>query len=524
MIPQKMAGAKPKLSPKEMKAIALGEQSPEPPQEEKKPSQKKILMEFMQRAEMWHDTDGDAFCTVKVGNHVENLTIRSRAFRDWLTKQYYEKCQEPPGTQAIEEATRVFESEAKFSGKKYQSAQRIGRIGSDIYLFLADDEHRAVHVSASGWKLITNAECPIKFVMKKGQRALPVPKSTTRTLIDLLFNVLTNITDPESKVLIAAWLMGCMNPNGPFPILRIEAEQGSGKSFLSKVLKRTIDPSTVDIARSPKNEDDLVVTAQCYWVVSYDNLSGISEDLSDGLCRLATGGGLQKRQLYTDAELISLDAKRPVIINGIDDDSGRDDLRDRMITIRLNKLTNDTRRSEEELTACFELAHPEILGSLLNAVSCALRDRGKVRLEVKSRMLDFAEFISAAESALGIGQGAFAPLYEKHRQQQAQDNLESSPVAQAIINLIEVRHSWKGTLSELLKELKCLCAPEYRFFPQTPRGLSNMLNRLSPGLRMAGYEIAKSRTAESRYVEITKSRQTFSHSVTEPPKSTPSVF
>jgi hypothetical protein len=50
--------------------------------------------------------------------------------------------------------------------------------------------------------------------------------------------------------------------------------------------------------------------AECEWLIAYDNLSSIPHWLSDPLCRLATGGGLSTRELYTDE--VIFDAMRPV--------------------------------------------------------------------------------------------------------------------------------------------------------------------------------------------------------------------
>ena len=62
---------------------------------------------------------------------------------------------------------------------------------------------------------------------------------------------------------------------------------------------------------------DLQIAAHNSWVVSLDNLSFIPLWLSDCLCRLSTGGGFSSREVYTDAEETVLDAKRPIIINGL---------------------------------------------------------------------------------------------------------------------------------------------------------------------------------------------------------------
>ena len=71
--------------------------------------------------------------------------------------------------------------------------------------------------------------------------------------------------------------------------------------------------------RSPPRDDvDVIITAaRGSWAVTFDNLSEMRPWLSDAFCRLASGGGLGKRQLFTDGDEYVLRAQRPVILNGI---------------------------------------------------------------------------------------------------------------------------------------------------------------------------------------------------------------
>lgn len=64
-------------------------------------------------------------------------------------------------------------------------------------------------------------------------------------------------------------------------------------------------------------------------VLALDNLSGLDHRLPDALCRLAAGGALSGRKLYTDSDETLIEVQRPVILNGIDDLATRPDLAER---------------------------------------------------------------------------------------------------------------------------------------------------------------------------------------------------
>src|SRR5207249_5626813 len=195
-----------------------------------------------------------------------------------------------------------------------------------------------------------------------------------------------------------------------------------------RVLRRLVDPSTVDLRRPPRSEHDLAVAAGNSYVVAYDNLSGLPDWLSDALCSLATGGGFGTRRLYTDAEEELFAAYRPIIINGIDDLLTRPDLTDRSLVFVLPKIEDTARRDEEGFWRELESQHPRILGALLDGASAAMRNLPNVRGGAP-RMADFARWVVAAEPGLGWMPGAFAAAYGGNRLESLELALEADPVA-----------------------------------------------------------------------------------------------
>jgi hypothetical protein len=81
----------------------------------------------------------------------------------------------------------------------------------------------------------------------------------------------------------------------------------------------------------PKEERDLLMQGACNRSIALDNLSSLPLWLSNGLCRLSTGGGHSARELYTDLKEISIAVKRPVILNGIENVATRPDPAERVL-------------------------------------------------------------------------------------------------------------------------------------------------------------------------------------------------
>jgi hypothetical protein len=158
--------------------------------------------------------------------------------------------------------------------------------------------------------------------------------------------------------------------------------------------------------------------------MAYDNLSHLTPDQSDDLCRVATGGGLGKRKLYSDDDEVTFYAKRPLILNGINEIATRGDLLSRSIVLTLPRLASPA--DERSLKAAFEAARPGILGALLDATATALRRWPTTTLDNPPRMADFARWVEAAAPALGWQQGEFLRAYAANRDEAATAELEAS--------------------------------------------------------------------------------------------------
>ncbi len=217
------------------------------------------------------------------------------------------------------------------------------------------------------------------------------------------------------------------------------------------------------------------------------------------LCRVATGGGLATRQLWTDSEEAIFDAERPVILNGIEDMVTRPDLADRAIFLRLPRIPEDERRTKRELMAALEAALPKILGALYNAVAHGLHALPEIKLGGFPRMADFAQWASACETAF-VEPGTFMRAYQENRDTVIESVIDSDAVAAAVRDLMTAVTEWRGTATELLVELRNRM-PETipkGGLPATPQHLSGRLNRAVPFLRHIGIVIKTSREGHGR--------------------------
>ena len=301
-----------------------------------------------------------------------------------------------------------------------------------------------------------------------------------------------NLRADTDFVLAIAWLLASLQPTGPYPVLVLSGEAGSAKSTAVQTLRAIIDPNAAPLPGLPRDERDLFIGANSKHIVSYDNLSGLRNSLSDSLCRLATGGSFETRKLYSDADEFQINVVRPIVLAGIDDFVLRGDLVDRALFLLLAPIPDEARKTEYELRAAFQEAHPVILGALLAAVSYGLRELPNTRLDRMPRMADFALWATACEGALWPV-GTFMRAYNANRAKANDTVIEADLVAAAVRNLMERRETWAGTATELQTALlKCQTPGTEgdRYWPRNPRALSGRLRRAAPNLRQVGIHIS----------------------------------
>ncbi|MCL4308062.1 MAG: hypothetical protein M1126_01675 [Candidatus Thermoplasmatota archaeon] len=465
-------------------------------------SQAQALVRIGREAELFRDPEGDLYATFCSANVRETCRLRSAEFRRYLTRRFFQERRRGPSADAIAEAKATLEAIADSSDEIRAVALRVGLHDGDLYIDLGDSTRKAVRVTAYSWEVIEDP--PVRFVRGRSSAALPLPRHGG-SLTDLL--PFLHARDPTEAhfVLSVAWLLGAFHPNGPYPILAIDGEQGAGKTEATRWLKSLSDPTSPPHRSAPKEERDLAVAGRGSWVLAFDNLSGIPGWLSDALCRLSTGGGFATRALYTDDEEIVFSGKRPVIFNGITPGASAADLRDRCLLVTWPTLQDG--RTERELDADFERVRDAVFGAVLDALVAALAGHETAAEEYGGklpRMADFFAWVVAAEKAgaLPWPVGTFERIYTENRQAGVEKALSENTIAAALDQLLEIDGQFEGTATALLTHLTDLTVSPGRSpplgWPKNPSALGSALRRMAPDLRRAGVDIEFDRQGKGR--------------------------
>jgi hypothetical protein len=234
------------------------------------PTQADILIDLAQSAELFHTPDGTGFADLDINGHRETWPIRTKGFRRWLARRFFEATQGAPSSEALQSALNVIEAKAHFDAPERVVHIRVGGLDDRLYLDLGDATWRAVEIDTMGWRVIDNP--PVRFRRAAGMQPLPVPMAGGS--VEVLRSFL-NVQSDNDFVLVVAWALAVLRNRGPYPVIVLSGEQGSAKSTFSAILRALLDPNTAPLRALPREDRDLFIAASNGHVLAFDNVSGL---------------------------------------------------------------------------------------------------------------------------------------------------------------------------------------------------------------------------------------------------------
>lgn len=493
-----------------------------PVQPEIKLSQAEQILGLTAELEFFHTPDGEAYASVPVGNYFENYRVDSKEFKRYLSHQFYRSTGIGLKVSALNEILPTLEAKSLIEGSEFKLYVRTAFVNGKIYLDICDKDRKCVEISPTGWRIIDNP--PVKFNRTKHMTPLPIPQEYG-DVVKLRKHI--NLTCDHYYMLIA-WILSAMKGTTPLPILVIMAEQGSGKSTATKLIRALFDPSDIPLRSAYQNTRDLMVTCVNNYCVTMDNISNISDEMSDMLCGIATGTGQVHRGLYTNREEDVLQGRNPIMINGIDGLPPRADFIDRAVLISPIPILEAKRIPEATLLSNFEADKGKIFGGLCDALSSALFKLPDVMLAEYPRMADFASLAVAASQELGWDEGWFTDAYTANQLDLTHRTIDSCVFIDMLDYYLQNHDNFfMGTVSALMKAMKeYLTSLSLRTgptvigtetnqhvhshdWPKSPQHAGQLISRFEPSLRKLGYKVTHTRSTKakrSRLVAISKDK------------------
>lgn len=464
----------------------------------------KKIYEFLQhkvkRIIISHNDSSRVYALVEINGHHETIELGTAKSISWLRSSYYKGKSEFYPNQVYEDVLNLVKSNAQFSDKipTEEIHKRVAFIGDAIYYDLCTQDWKIVKITKDGVMISGHGDdnSPLFGRSKNQSRQTEPCFNPSGDPLERLCELLRI----ENRLLFKCHLASMFLEGIPTPIMVFLGEQGSIKSTDSAFVRMIVDPSgngkDDNLSHLPNVMDDLNLHFYHNYLPAFDNVSYISKEMSDVFCKVITGAGYPKRQLYSTDEEVTLKFKRKFVINGISINIDSGDLNERTIQYYTKALPKSERKTDEHTLREFKMILADLLGQIFITLQHALRIKDAVSTEIKElpRMADFAIWGESIAQALGHQKGEFLEQYQKSISESNDILTESTPTIPYVLEIMGDKTSQKISVTSFFEGLKNY-AEKNKFdthaytFPKAPNKLRPIINRIKPLLRENGYEI-----------------------------------
>jgi len=304
------------------------------------------------------NNNNNVYGLIMINGHYETILFNSNRAREWLQYRYYQINHKSCSQEQCKEALQIISSEIKFSPKSekeiiYNRIAMVSDSNNDIiYYDMCTPDWKIIKITSKNWVLINMDENTPMFERKAQQTTQVNPTANSivnihnNSSLDKLCNLLR--IKNNDIMMFKIHLVSFFIEKYPIPIMIFTGEQGSIKTTLMQSVKCVVDPSAQLSSRLHKKMEDISIHLYNRYLSAFDNISNFNQDISDLLCRVITGEGDSKRELYTDMDEIILNYKRKIIVNGIAPSLDYPDLIDRSVFYETSVISEDNRMSMEE--------------------------------------------------------------------------------------------------------------------------------------------------------------------------------
>jgi energy-coupling factor transporter ATP-binding protein EcfA2 len=415
-----------------------------------------------------------------------------------------------PGPQTMTSALTVLSAVTR-NAEVREIYLRLARIGDTTYLDLGTPSGAYVEVSASGWTVRDPRhgwECPALFTRSSTTNALPFPESGGARA-ELAALLALSLDDDRFRI-AWAWLVAQVFPETARPMIYFLGSQGSGKTTRGLMLANVLEPQTEMGSVLKRSEKENNPVAKANYLLTADNMTKLSEDVSNWLCSLVTGHRVIERKLYTNSDTVAYSLKRTGIFTGKIKPAGLEsDAEERMIFLEFERMTVDRIRADDDLMADLREAHPRILGAVLDDMAAVLAIIGEVSTADTDgyRFVNFAKVFAAMDR---VDTPGYIGALNREATEALTERVFDEPVLIALLRATAAEDDgeWSGTAGELLHAIGRYAPddagrPGRAWWPASPKGLGTHLRNQQHALSLAGLRVEFRKSNGSRLIFTT---------------------
>ncbi len=425
----------------------------------------------------FHSPEGQAFLSIPVGSSHQVVAAHSQPFRDHLVNRFRDAFHREPRPRKLNQALQAIASysfrpptvlypttrpvflRAGYAASPAPDSGAAPASAPALALDLANDDAQTVEIRPNSWTVAANRDAC--FIQARTQSPLPIP--TPANSPDSPASAPPDF-EPLARFLrlhpaapafhrCLAWLLAAMRPSGPYPILVLRGLAGSGKSTAARALKSLLDPALAPLLPAPSSRRQLFKDAERHWILAFDHVGRIPNQVSDALCTLSSGIAHAVREPESRRAPAVYNLQRPLILVSTTRLKLNADLAARALFVDLDPV-QPLSSSASDSAPDFEPLRAPLLAALCTAAARALVDSAPT-----APARDWFRASSLASDA--ELETAFHPVPSPL----AQSLASAAPFTGAATDLVKVIH-WEGSPRHLSQEVAALTDPRLtiRFF------------------------------------------------------------
>jgi len=313
----------------------------------------------------------------------------------------------------------------------------------------------------------------------------------------------TTVPVKDLRVIYKYWILCLFFPQIlPTKPLKLNVgPKGSGKTTEDRKVQQFLRGPEANVTSLRDDEKDFETVLIHSHFVALDNVDRPLKWLQDALAKAATGEAIQRRELYTTAELATYQVNCFLSLTSREPRFKRDDVVDRLLIFPFRRLKKFT--PEAKILAKIQQDRGELWGELLDILNAVLRALPTApEYDLPFRMADFASFAFGAAGAFDERDRVVRILNQLST---AQDRFltQDDPLVELLNGWLEAEHHRHEAESlyidgaielgatELFQRLSRFAEDRGGIPYKSARSMGHHLTTIGPSLSIVGIEMEK---------------------------------
>ena len=449
------------------------------------------------------------YAIVKIDEHFETVDLDLRLAKEVLIINYQKDFKKILSTNQAEQSISFVKTKKRFSKDtpKKQDHIRCAFENDTIWYDLCNQESKVVKITKDIFEVIPyDKTCPLFFKTPHMTEQVTPNFDFKGDPINEYFKLIRKPNDIVMRSNVIALFLETVDV--PMPVFGGSTD--ASKTVTSTLVKMLVDPSGKKIedygTSMSTKPDDLATKLYCNYLSSFENISKLSNEQSDMLCKANTGANFSTRLFYEQGQESKLAIHRKCMLNGITVNIDRDDLGRRTLPYDLPSFKIGEKKTKEQVLSEFYTLLPDLFGHVILTLQKALilydDVKSKAQIGIRGEFQVWGEAIS---QALGNPEGKFTEALQEKESLISDKLSQSNALVPFIQDLFsDGKEEYTSGESDTFDSFKDFTNGRYEtnnpdVFPSSVGKLADVIKRSFTQLNNAGFtiEIRKSTKKET---------------------------